>query len=136
MRAKSRVPGYGVWMWNVAVVMPCSIAQSTVRAEHVLVVLVHAEDEAAVDHDAEAVQPVGDGGVVAAEVLALVAAREIAGRERLEADEQAAQPGFGGALDQVAAQDRVDRRRALEQTAHAAHALEQRRARSADRRSR
>ena len=61
-------------MWNVAVVMPCADRPVHRPRKHRLVVVVHAEDEAAVDHDAEVVQAIGDGGVVAAEVLALVAA--------------------------------------------------------------
>ena len=81
--------------------------------KHVLVVVVHAEDEAAVDHDSELVQPVGDGRVVAAQVLALVAACQVPRSQRLEADEEAAQAGVGGSLDQIAAKNRVDRRRAL-----------------------
>ena len=67
------------------------MAQSTVRLKTRLVIVVHPEDEAAVDHDAEVVQTPGDGGVVAPEVLALVALDEIARGKRLEADEQAAQ---------------------------------------------
>ena len=95
--------------------------------EHIGVVVVHAEDEAAVDHDAERVQPAGHGRVVPAEVLSLVALHQIAGRERLESDEDAAEPGLGRALDQIATKDRVHRRRTLEEPAHAAHAVEQRR---------
>jgi hypothetical protein len=66
-----------------------------------VLVVIHAEDEAPVDHDAEVMESVGDRGVVASEVLALVAARQIARRERLEADKQAAQPKstfFSGVL--------------------------------------
>ena len=48
------------------------------------------------------------------------------GVERLEPDEEAAQPGLRGALDQIAAQDRIDGRRALEEPVHPAHAVEQR----------
>ena len=95
--------------------------------EDVIVIVVHPEDEAAVDHDAEAVQPAGHGGVVASEILAFVAQREVARRERLEPDEQAAQPGFRGALDQIASEHGIDRRCALEQPPHSPHALEQRR---------
>ena len=53
------------------------------------------------------------------------------GRERFEADEEAAQAGGGGALDQIVAEDRVDGCGALEQPAHAAHAVEQRAAEAA-----
>ena len=40
-------------MWKVAVVMPCSTAQSTVRLKNIVTIVIHAEDKAAVDHDAE-----------------------------------------------------------------------------------
>jgi hypothetical protein len=96
-------------------------------AEHILVILIHPEHEAAVDHDAEAVQPIADGGVIASEVLPLVAAHEIRRREGLEADEQAAQSRGRRAFGDVAAQDRIDRRRALKEPSNAAHAIEQRR---------
>ena len=46
---------------------------------------------------------------------------------RLEADEDAAHPRFGRSLDEVRAEDGVDRARALEDAAHPAHPLEQRR---------
>ena len=71
IRAKRAVPGYGVRMWKVAVSMPWSIAQSTVRSKTDGVVLVHAEDEAPVHHHAEVVQPAHRRVVVAAEVLDL-----------------------------------------------------------------
>ena len=41
--------------------------------EHIFSVIIHAEDKAAVDHDAERMQPVGNRLVVAAQVLPLVA---------------------------------------------------------------
>ena len=93
--------------------------------EHVRVVVVHAEDEAAVDHDAEIVQPTGHGGVIASEVLPFVAAGEIAGGERFEAYKQTAQPRVGGPLDEIAAQNGIHCRRALKQAVHAAHAVEE-----------
>ena len=46
-------------------------------------------------------------------------------RQRFEADEQAAQPGASRELDRVVAQDRIDRRGALEHAVHAAHAGEE-----------
>ena len=58
-------------MWKVAVSMPCPIAQSTVRSKTDGVVLVHAEDEAAVHHHAEVVEPPHRLPVVAVEVLDL-----------------------------------------------------------------
>ena len=100
--------------------------------EHVLIVVVHAEDEAAVDHDAEAVQPVGDGRVVAAQILALVAAargcRASGSRSRRR-----------GCAARPRPPARSDRRAGSESTvaapwnrpAHAAHAVEQRLAEAA-----
>ena len=93
--------------------------------EHVRVVVIHPEDEAAVDHDAEVVQPLRDGGIIASQVLALVAQREIVGRERLEPDEEAPESGLCRSFDEVAAQHGINRRRALKQAPHAAHPLEQ-----------
>ena len=47
------------------------MAHSTVRANTDAIVSIHPEDEAAVDHHAEAVQPANRGGIVAAQVLVL-----------------------------------------------------------------
>src|SRR5262249_34953532 len=94
--------------------------------KYAVVVFVHPEDKAAVDHDAQVVEPGGDGGVVPPEILALAALPEVVGGQRFEADEEAAEARFRGALDQVAAEDRADRRRALEEPAHALHPVEQR----------
>jgi hypothetical protein len=80
-------------------------------------IVVHAEDEAAVDHDSEAMQPLGHRLVVASQILQLVAAPEIVRRQCHESDEDAAQPRFRGALDQVTVQNGIDCRRTLEQSA-------------------
>ncbi len=112
-------------MWKVAVVIPLRIAQSTVRAKDVAIVAVQPEDEAPVDHDAEIVEPPDDVSVAAAEVLALARAREPAGRQRLESDEQAAQSCGRSLFDDVVAKDRVHRRGALEDPAHSPHAAEE-----------
>ena len=73
--------------------------------EDVFSVIIHTENEAAIDHDAERVQAIGDRFVVAAEVLALVAAFQVFRRERLEAYEDATQTGFCGTFDEIPAQD-------------------------------
>ena len=73
------------------------------RSKTALVVVVHAEDEAAVDHHAQIVQPADGGVVIAVEVLVLVLRAQVGRAERLEADEQAAQAAGGGLLDQAAA---------------------------------
>src|ERR1700722_1282995 len=94
--------------------------------EHIFSIVIHAEDKAAIDHDAKGMQPIGNRLIVPAEVLTFVAPSQILRRERLKADEQAAQSRFCSALDQVAAQNRVNGCRALKQTAHPLHAGEQR----------
>ena len=121
-RRKSAVPGYGVRTWKVAVSMPCAIAHSTVRSKTERVVLVHAEDEAGVDHHAEVVEAADGGVVVAAEVLALALRAQACRAERLEADEEAAQAARRGLLEQPRPQHRVDRAGGLPQPPHPAHA--------------
>ena len=103
--------------------------------EHRPVVAVHAEDEAAVDHHAEVVQAADGGGVVAPQVLVLALLGEVGRVQRLEADEQAAQPGFDGLLEQTGREHRVDRAGRLPQAAHAAHARRTAPWRSGDRRT-
>ena len=93
--------------------------------EDVFAVVIHAEDKAAVDHDAEGVQAVGDSLVVAAEVLPLVASLEVAGGEGLESDEDAAQACICCTFDEVAAQDGVDGGCTLEEATHSLHAIEE-----------
>ena len=66
------------------------------------------------------------GGIVAAQVLALVRPRQIGRRQGLEADEEASQAGGGGALDQIALKNGIHCGGALEQAPHPAHAIEQR----------
>ena len=61
--------------------------------EYVRAVVVHPEDEAPVDHDAEAVQTANRGVVVPSDVLELALLGEIRGVDRLESHEQASQPG-------------------------------------------
>ena len=68
----------------------------------------------------------GHRRVVAAEVLEFVTAGEVPRRQGLEPHEEAPQAGLRGPHDQVAAQNRIDGRRALKQTVHPAHTLEQR----------
>ena len=59
--------------------------------EHRVVVAVHPEDEAPVDHHAKVVQAANGRGVVAAHVLVLPLLGEIRRVERLESDEEASQ---------------------------------------------
>ena len=112
-------------MWNVAVVMPCAIAQSTVRRKTSRSSRSSAEDEAAVDHDAEPSQAADRLGVVAPRFCRLPRRLETARVERLEPDEQAAQAGRRGPLEEVRVQDGLHRGRPLEDAPHAAHPLEE-----------
>lgn len=74
--------------------MPLSMAQSTVRANTVRGIVVEAEDEAAIYHDAVVVQSFDDLPVISAEILAFGALFEIVRAQSFEADEQTAQPGL------------------------------------------
>ena len=92
------------------------------------VVVVHAEDEGAVDHDAEVVQA-ADGGVVVgrgAEVLRLAGAQQVRLVQRLEADEEAAQPALDGLLEQAGPEHGLDRPGRLPEAAHPLEAVEER----------
>ncbi len=98
------------------------------------VVVVHAEDEARVDHDAEVVEA-ADRGLVprprsaaslpAAEVLQLALGAQVVVAQRLEADEQAAAAGRDGLLEEAGLQHRLYRGGGLPDAAHAAHAGEE-----------
>ena len=79
--------------------MPCSIAQSTVRLKTSSPSSSIPKTKLPLIMMPRPCSRLGHRGVVASEILALVAARQVARRQRLEPDEQAAQPGFGGALD-------------------------------------
>src|SRR5258708_7045133 len=89
-----RVPGYGVWMWNVAVVRPCSIAQSTVRAN-----------------------TSSPSSSIPNTKLPLIIMPSACKRPA---------PRLRGPFDGIAAQHAVHGGRALEQTAHPPHAVEER----------
>jgi hypothetical protein len=99
-------------------------AQSTVLA-NVRAVVIHAKDEAAVDHDPQAAQPPGDLGIVLCEVLLLVAGPEVLGTEGLELDKKAPKSRLGGPLDQIAPQNRINCGGPLEEPAHPLHSLKQ-----------
>ena len=93
--------------------------------KNALIVIVHPEHEAAVDHDAAVVQPLCDGGIIASQILTFVALREIARSKRLETNEQAAETSVCRPFHDVASKDGVDGRRALKEPSHAAHAIEE-----------
>ncbi len=93
--------------------------------EDLRTVSVEAEDEAAVDHDAEAVEPAYDLAIVAAEVLALAGALEAARGERFEPNEQAPESCRRRVFDAIIAQDRVDSCGCLKDAAHSFHAAEE-----------
>ena len=69
-------------------------------------------------------QAIGDCLIVASEVLAFVATAEIFLGEGFKSDEDAAQAGFGGAFDEVSAEDGIDSGCTLKQAAHAFHSRE------------
>src|SRR5260370_9927136 len=94
--------------------------------EYVFAIVVHAEDEAAVNHDAKRMQPVRNGFVIPSEVLPFVAAREVAGVQGLKADEDAAQSRFCSPFNQVPTQNGVHGCRTLEQPPHPFHAIKER----------
>src|SRR5205085_6721692 len=93
--------------------------------EHVRPVLVHSEDEGAVDHDAEITEAPRHRRIVAGEVLLLVACPEVRRVEGFEADEERPQTRLRRALYKVAAKHGIDGGGALEEASHAAHPLEQ-----------
>ena len=70
-------------------------------------------------------------GVVAAHVLVLPLLDEVVGVERLEPDEEASESRIHGALEKARREHGVHRAGGLPETAHAAHALEQRRGEAA-----
>src|SRR5262249_8757079 len=92
--------------------------------EDIAVVSVQTEDEAAVDHDAEAVESADHLAVATAEVLALAGAFQATARKRFEPDEQASQSCRCRLSDQIIAQDRVDRCSRLKYAAHPLHTPE------------
>jgi hypothetical protein len=103
-------------------VLDCPIHRPS---ENALVIVVHPEDEAAVDHDPELVKAVGDCGVVTPQVLPFVAPDEIAWRKRLETHEETPQPHLGSALDDVTPENRINSRSSLKEALHSAHPVKQ-----------
>jgi hypothetical protein len=95
--------------------------------EHGAVVGIHPENEAAVDHHTEVVNPAYGGGVVPLQVLVLPLFGKVRRVQGFKADEQAAQPGGDRAFEEIWGEDRVDGSSRLPQPSHAAHAIEQRR---------
>jgi hypothetical protein len=95
-------------------------------AEDIGVVIIHTENEAAVDHDSQAMEPFRYSVVVAARILPFVAPGEIGRGERFQSDKKTAQASLGRFFDEIAGKNRIDRRSALEQTVHAAQTFEER----------
>ncbi len=93
--------------------------------EDLRTVSVQAEDEAAIDHDAEAVEFADYFAVIPAEILALAGTCEAVAGKRFEADKQTSETGSGGLFDQIVAQDRVDGCGSLKDAAHSLHAVEE-----------
>ena len=76
--------------------------------EDIRVVVVHPEDEARVDHHPVLVQPCDGRRVVSPEVVPLALAAQIDRGQGLETDEEAAQPGVCGPLDEAGPQHTRD----------------------------
>ena len=67
--------------------------------ENSLVVFVHPEDEAAVDHHPETVQPTNRRGIVAAQVLILPLLRQVRGIQRFKANEETSKSTLDRSLE-------------------------------------
>ncbi len=116
-------------MWKVAVSMPCRDRPGDGALEDGGVVLIHAEDEAGVDHHAQGVQA-ADGlfvRVALPQVMRFALLAQVLGVEALEADEERAQPASGGFFQQAGLQNGAHGGGGLPDASHAAHAFEQRR---------
>ena len=91
-----------------------------------LVVLVQAEDEAAIDHHAQLVEAAHGQVVVVTDVVDLASLAERVGVQRLKANEQAAKSGRSRPLNQPRTQDGRDCASGLPQSAHAAQPVAER----------
>src|ERR1043166_2971995 len=91
----------------------------------VAIVASRAENEAAIDHDPEGIQPADNLAIAASEVLTLAGAYETVTRERFESHEQASQTDSSSPFDQVVTQDRINCGGSLKNAAHAFHSTEQ-----------
>src|SRR5262249_27554132 len=94
-------------------------------AEDIISIIIHPKHKASVNHDSQRVQALGDGLVVAAKVVSLVAPTQVLGNECFKSNEDAAQSRFSRSFDQVAAENRIHGRCALEETAHTFHPFEE-----------
>src|SRR5262249_8119229 len=92
-----------------------------------VVIIVHPENETAVDHYAQTMQPLDGFSVIAVQVLILVLFAQVRGIERLKTDEQTSQSAFDGLLQQVGGEYGFDSARRLPQPTHAFHSVKQRR---------
>ena len=93
------------------------------------VVLIHAEDEAAVDHHSQVVEAADRGAVVPSQVVVLVLLAEIGAVDGLKSHEQTAQSTGRGLVEQARLGARrengVHRAGRLPEAPHAFHAVEQ-----------
>jgi len=89
------------------------------------VILVKAEDEAPVDHDAEIVQFADGFSVVVSQIVPFPLRSQGFGRERLKPDEETAESARNGVLQRVASQHGPHRPRGLPEPVHAFHADEE-----------
>src|SRR6185437_4044920 len=93
--------------------------------KYIAVVGVETENKAAVYHDAQRMKTTDRLFVITSDILSLVALHEIALAQRFKADEYTAQARLSSPLDQIAAQDGIDGRRALEDPVHPFHSVKQ-----------
>src|SRR5437667_4620759 len=92
--------------------------------EDAFVVVIHAENEAAVDHHSQVMEPADCGVVIAIQVLPLVVIAKVGGADGLKAHEQAAEATCCGFFQEIWSQHRVHCSRRLPQSSHATHAVE------------
>ena len=121
------MPGYGVSTWNVAVSTPCRDRPLHRPLEDRGVVLVEAEHEAGVHHDAEVVQAADGLRVVPAQVLPLALRAQALGARASRSPRR----GCAGrrptaALEEAGTQHGVHRARGLPEPAHPPHPVEER----------
>src|SRR5579864_6461673 len=93
-----------IWRLNMKGCCGDSVINAPIYSapKNVFIIIIHSKDKAAIDHDSERVQAIGNRFIIAAQVLSLVASLEVLRCECLKSDEDAAQPRLGGTLDQIA----------------------------------
>ena len=78
-------------------------------------------DKAAVDHDAQTMEPFHSCHIVLRQVLQFIARPQVLWREGLETQKHATESRLGGLLNKVALEHRCHRGSTLEHSPHAPH---------------